>query len=368
MTSSHPSSTSTRILARRRGACRFFAARLRNLVFGRRTPRRYRAPSEAPISDQVARALHCRPYVPIGRQLRVGRERFNAAVSDGAWPEDEGKEVMHLFRGTAAALDGRLDDADRLQRSLADKSPYARAYLGLGGLPYSEDIKDVRRRRQTRGTSRNRRSLPFRVRRHGPSREFKRRGEGPSRNCPNRDLPIASRFRALVVRGKCRLKIVLDEFEAGNVNVRELAAEAQGELGLIHLPAMGDNDTAREFLAAAAHYRAASDLTELPERRAFFLGRLGWVMDELGDELAAREAYENAAASSESAGDYVSRDRYRALVGRVGGAVMMQLGDGSSDLLRIEQEVTSEHVSFDSLRPAILIAHLQGSRYSCASL
>ena len=246
----------------------------------------------------------------------LAENRFNAATSDDDWPEDDGKEVMHLFRGTAAALDDRLDDAEAAYNEALRINPeYARAYLGLAGVAL------LRGHQGCTPSTANEKYLQ-------ESQTLYRSALKASDRPPSSSVVAKARlgiartaiclsqagFAHSWSEANSELEMVLDEFEAGNVNVQELAAEAQGELGLIHLPAVGDSDAAPEFRTAAEHYRAASDLTDLPERRAFFLGRLGWVMDELGDEVAAREAYEDAAASSESAGDFVSRDRYRALV------------------------------------------------------
>ena len=251
-----------------------------------------------------------------GGNYALAEARFSAAISDGSWPENEGKEVMHLFRGTAAGLDNRLDEAESAYTEALRINPgYARAYLGLAGLAL------VRGHKGCTPSTTDEKYLH-------ESQDLYRAALEASDRPPSSSVVAKARlgiartaiclsqagFEHSWSEANAELEMVLGEFEAGNLNVQELAAEAQGELGLIHLPAVGDGDTAPEFRAAAEHYRAASDLTDVPDRKAFFLGRLGWVMDELGDEAAAREAYEKAAASSESAGDYVSRDRYRALV------------------------------------------------------
>lgn len=247
-----------------------------------------------------------------GGNYAVAEARFHAAISDGDWPDDDGKEVMHLFIGTAAALDDRLDDAEAAYTEALRVNPdYARAYLGLAGVallrghqgctPSTADRDELQESQELYRSALTALDRP-------PSSSVVAKahlGIGRTAICLSQAGLENSWSEANV-----ELESVVREFEAGDESVRELASEAHGELGLIHLPTVGDTDPAPEFRAAAQHYGAASDLAELPQSKAFFLGRLGWVMDELGDETAATDAYREAAAAADAAGDRESRDRY----------------------------------------------------------
>jgi hypothetical protein len=90
---------------------------------------------------------------------------------------------------------------------------------------------------------------------------------------------------------------VATEYAAGNKRVKDLAAEAHGNLALIIL--LGPNQAADQnaaFRAAAVEYGTAAELSLRRDRQAYFERWVGYLNCRLGEYDAADKAYARAHA------------------------------------------------------------------------
>jgi len=92
---------------------------------------------------------------------------------------------------------------------------------------------------------------------------------------------------------KALLISIVQEFEAGNLRIRHLAAEAHGILALLALPTEDDPDPA-SYRLAAQEYREAIRLSRDPVRQASFYGSLGWVYGRLNEPDEVNRAFDEA--------------------------------------------------------------------------
>lgn len=71
-------------------------------------------------------------------------DHFTRANSDEYWPQDKGRELVYLLLGNAAIRQGDWVLAETaLQRALAINPGYSRAMISLGGLRYTQSMKDA---------------------------------------------------------------------------------------------------------------------------------------------------------------------------------------------------------------------------------
>ena len=104
---------------------------------------------------------------------------------------------------------------------------------------------------------------------------------------------------------------------AGEDRLRDEAAEALANLGLIALPARGAAGAGPQLRHAADFYGRAMALSRDPNRQALFSSLLGFIHGRLGDVAAGDRAYRRAAALTRDPAD---RRRYeRARRGLAGG-------------------------------------------------
>ena len=221
---------------------------------------------------------------------------FKRAIDDTGWPDGDGKEVVHLFRGSSAGIQGRLEDARASYLRALDLNPeYGRAMIGLA---------EVRLHEASRSCE------PDSVDAEGlrEARDQYRAAAAALDQPPLSSVPAKSHFGVARVdiclsqatvegawlEAADELRAVISDFESGNETLQDLAAEAHGQLAEVSLPAKGSADPGVNYLAAADEYRAAIRLSKHRNRQAIFSDNLGWVLERLGDLDAAARAYDQA--------------------------------------------------------------------------
>jgi tetratricopeptide (TPR) repeat protein len=252
------------------------------------------------------------------KQYPKSQADFQIAVDSAGWPNSDGKEVVYLFRGTAAAASGDLDLAESsYARSVELNGEYGRALYGLG-------LVDVMRAGRCESGKANADRL------HDAHDRFEAALQAA-------DQPILANVPAkahlgLGVVDVClsqagiedawldaeqELQAVIDDFNGGNSDIQDIAAEAHGQLALARMPTVEDPDPAAEFGAAAVEYAAAANLSKRPDRRAVFYDSLGWTYKQLGQTADAAAAFDRAI---EFAQDPASLEKFRSDRASVGQA------------------------------------------------
>ncbi len=101
----------------------------------------------------------------------------------------------------------------------------------------------------------------------------------------------------------------------GNRRLRELAAESHANLGLVHLPAVGDADAEPRFRRAETDYARAIELTRDDSRKAFFFSMRGFILMRLGAKAQADAAYRQAVSLEKDASVRAGYEQARAQLG-----------------------------------------------------
>ncbi|MDP9388505.1 MAG: hypothetical protein M3Q48_11500, partial [Actinomycetota bacterium] len=231
-------------------------------------------------------------------QPQPALDHFEAARNAPGWDDRDGKEVLFLLLGTAAAKVGDLDRA-RLayERSLAIEPEYARARLGQADLVFQRSRGDCRAETVDPGGLRHSRemfegALTARVRPALSDVSVKAAfGRGRVHLCLSQ-AGLSDHW----MDAERDFEHVVDAYMRGNQRVRELAAESYANLGLVHLPAVGDPDGVARYRKAEADYAKAVDLTRDDSRKALFHSMRGFILGRLGEEEEADEAYRQAIA------------------------------------------------------------------------
>jgi tetratricopeptide (TPR) repeat protein len=215
-------------------------------------------------------------------EFAAARAAFEQALAVPDWSEEEGKEVLYLFLGNAALnLDEFAAAHDWYGRALAANPDYARAFIGDGFTYFQEAIAPMP-------------EAPVDVALLDRSVAAFNEGMNAPIQPPNADVGPKAHFgigRAYLVKSwqgdadlwveaESELRQVTDAYEAGNVRLQELAAQAYGQLGLLYY-ILGDD------AAAIAAYTEALELGELERFQAEWAGWLGRIYDEQGDAAEA---------------------------------------------------------------------------------
>lgn len=230
------------------------------------------------------------------RNFSQAEARFKVAIEDAGWADRDGKEVVYLFHGTAAALQGRLEDARKSYQQALDRNPdYGRAMIGL-----AEVQLHLSSGRCNPGTA-------IRAGLEAARDQFRAalvaRDQPPLSNVPAKAHFGIARVdvclsQALLegswTEAANELLAVIAEFEAGKTTLQDLAAEAHAQLAVVRLPTQGNPNARANYLAAASEYRAAIDLSEDDGRKALFYDGLGWVLERLDQRSDAGGAYDRA--------------------------------------------------------------------------
>jgi len=249
-------------------------------------------------------------------QWRPALEHFRKAEAAVGWPDADGKEVLYLFLGNAAAKLRDYDGAAGFyDRALALNPEYARARLGIAEVllhrargtcePGGLDAAGLRQSLEAFAGAQRARVQP-------PLADIAAKvafGQGRVYLCLSQGL-VAEHWDD----AERAFREVVDEFDRGNVRLRMMAAEAHAALGFVYLPPAGSSDADARFRRAAAEYERAIELfpeNRDPEhRRAQSWRMLGFIHVRLGDMVKAQEAY--ARAITLVGDDAALRSRYEA--------------------------------------------------------
>jgi tetratricopeptide (TPR) repeat protein len=231
------------------------------------------------------------------------------------WGDAPGKEVVYLFRGGAAAVSHRLDDAERwFNEALALNPSYGRARMGLAEVAFqrakgscewedpsvdAEGLMHALDEYRAAGTATDDGGAVSAVARArlGMARIYACMGQAGIGG----DSWAAAEREATAV---------ISAYEAGDELLRELAAEAHAVRAITRLPFEGDPEREAALQRAEQDLRAAIDLARYVGRRAAYRAELARVLALQGRNEDARNEYDNAINEEPDADD---RDRYRQL-------------------------------------------------------
>jgi tetratricopeptide (TPR) repeat protein len=240
---------------------------------------------------------------------------FETAVS--RWGDAPGREVVYLFRGGAAAVSHRLDDAERwFGEALALSPSYGRARMGLAEVAFQ----------RAKGTCERDDSSVDAAGLNHALEEY--RATGTATDEPGVVSALArarlGMARIYACMGQAGIGVdswaaaeeaataVISDYEAGDKVLRELAAEAYAVRALTRLPFEGDPDGASAWQRAEQDLKAAVDLADYVGRRAAYRAELARVLSmQEGRTDEAREQYSQAIFEEPDADDRAKYERAR---------------------------------------------------------
>ncbi len=245
---------------------------------------------------------------------RAAFDHLVAAEARPGWAPEDGREILYLLLGNASGRLGRLADAEAwYDRALSVRPDDSRASLGKAEVLYHFARDDCEAGHVDAGALR--RSLAAYA------------GAGAGRLPAGADVPTKVAFgegrvllclsQALVTDSwsdaTARFDVVIKAYEAGNEALRELAAEAHANLGLIRRPWGSDEPGARKkYVDAAGEYTEAINIYQEAgihrERQAFFYAELGYLQAQAQDRTKAASAF---ATAIRLAPDATTAEKYR---------------------------------------------------------
>lgn len=223
---------------------------------------------------------------------------FTQANQERYWDYPDGREVVYLFQGNAA---GRANDLEQAKvaylKALEVDADYARAYVGLGGVAYSEALLKVTSDQFTPDLDKFKLAL-----------DFYDQALTAKNASPTADIPAKVAFgRGQVYlmewfAGQDTLALaqrsfmeVLGFYDGGNnPRLQEMASETHARLGII---ARQQND----LTVAVSEYTIARDLATNPSRRGLYNITLGDLHTRQGSKAEGQAAYETAVKEFQSA-------------------------------------------------------------------
>jgi tetratricopeptide (TPR) repeat protein len=210
---------------------------------------------------------------------------FEEAEKIPDWESQDGKEVVYLFLGNTALGFKNYETANTwFQEAIANNPNYARAYIGYGYSLFQQAIVNL----ADDGTV----DLGLMDQAINAFKQGLIATDKPS----NADIDAKGHFglgRAyltlsnlgeadLWAESKSELLYVTEAYEAGQVNLQELAAQAYGNLGLLNY-ALGAYDDAIHA------FEQALEIGCYPEFKAEWADWLSRIYQERGDENKAAE-------------------------------------------------------------------------------
>jgi tetratricopeptide (TPR) repeat protein len=204
--------------------------------------------------------------------------------------------LLYLFLGNTAGKQRRLSEAQRYYTLALDVSPaYGRARLGLAELAFHRARGSCERNRVDATGLRRALKLYQAVLRSG---EQSAGADLPTKVASGLGRTYLCLSQAEVANqwteARAQLAKVIEDFNRGNQNVQELAAEAYAGLGLIYLPVGGAPSAKTQYRQAADAYQQAVRLSLDSRRQGVFLGTLAYIYSRLGDLPRACDAYDRA--------------------------------------------------------------------------
>lgn len=231
-------------------------------------------------------------------RFQEAQEHFAAAAATEGWDDRDGKELIFLFLGhTAAQLDD-LDSAEGYYHHVLDElnPENARAQLSAADILFQ--------RARAGGCE------PNEVDAAGLQSAIR----GFEDALDARDQPARSDIATKAAFGLGRTYLCLSqglvadhwtdaereflgvvaEFDGGNQRVKELAAQAHANLGLIYVLREDQADPEASYRRAAEQYRRAIELTRHTDRQAVFYLWLAWIQVGMDECAMAVEALADA--------------------------------------------------------------------------
>lgn len=256
-------------------------------------------------------------YLNVDRLDEAARY-FAAADATQGWEEARGKEVFQLFLGHSAGRLGNLDDAEASYRRAIDANPaYPRARLGLAEVAFQR-AKGTCEQGQIDEPGLRKALAGFQSALEVADRLL----------VPNVPTKVAwFKGRVLMCLSQAGVgdwgeaerafRQVLDEYAAGNEDVRELAADSHASLAFVYWPSEGDREADAKYRKAADELAEASSLTARDQRRGEYQGYAGLALERSRQYDRADEAYATALKLDRNADRQAAytqaRERVRAL-------------------------------------------------------
>jgi tetratricopeptide (TPR) repeat protein len=240
-------------------------------------------------------------------------EYLEAAAS--RWGDAPGKEVVYLFRGGAAAVDHRLDDAERwFNEALALNPSYGRARMGLAEVAFQRAKGSC----EWNDPSVDAEGLTRALDEYRAAGTATDDGEAVSA-VARAQLGMARIYACMGQAGiggdswaaaEREATAVISAYEADDKLLRELAAEAHAVRAITRLPFEGAPERETALQRAEQDLREAVRLAEYVGRRAAYLAELARVLGLQGRNEEARNEYDRA-IKEEPDGD--DKERYQQL-------------------------------------------------------
>ncbi|CAN5850529.1 hypothetical protein BH24CHL6_BH24CHL6_12190 [soil metagenome] len=274
---------------------------------------------QAEMRDQLVTRARALAALIVGlSELRSARydpadEYLETAAS--RWGDAPGKEVVYLFRGGAAAVSHRLDDAERwFNEALALNPSYGRARMGLAEVAFQRAKGSC----EWKDPSVDAEGLMHALDEYRAAGTATDDGEAVSAVARAR-LGMARIYTCMGQAGiggdswaaaEREATAVISAYEAGDELLRELAAEAHAVRAITRLPFEGDPEREAALQRAEQDLRDAVRLAKYVGRRAAYRAELARVLGLQGRNEEARNEYDRA-INEEPDGD--DRDRYEQL-------------------------------------------------------
>jgi tetratricopeptide (TPR) repeat protein len=230
------------------------------------------------------------------QRYEEAERHFDVALKAEGWPDDDGKEILHLFRGSTAGMQGELEEAaEWYEKALVLNLGFARGRLGLAEVAFQ----------QAKGN----------CERDGMDAEGLRHAREAYRDTLSAtDQPASANVTAKAHLGIARVNLCISQaevedrwreawteagmviaaYEAGDDSLRQLAAEAHGVRAIVELPTEGASDAEARFRTAEREYRQAIALGSRQDRVAAYRAGLAYVLGRLGRVDEARQEYDEA--------------------------------------------------------------------------
>lgn len=232
-----------------------------------------------------------------GREYGEALAAFREADSPD-WRDEDGKEILYLFIGNAAAKTGDLAEAGvNYQRALElSDHAFARAHVGMGenvralsgcGAEADPAAINVAVLDEAYHWYVSAESAAFRP---AVSQIDAKAAYGKGRIHVCRSLTGADEWG----RAEEEYRKVVSEYappgsDEMNTGVQRLAAEAHMGLGLVLVHTASETDPGPDYRQAVAEYEAARELHEDEDRLALIHGWLGWLHSSLGESAMAEQ-------------------------------------------------------------------------------
>jgi len=254
--------------------------------------------SQVQLDRELSRRSKLMALVTKGLSLYFGGfytdayQLFQEANRDENWPDESGREVMHLFTGNAANRSRQAEVAqDFYMKALGVDDQYARAYIGLGHAQFAQALAGAC-------------SQDFQIDSELLDAALGNfiKAESADNKPPSADISAKSAFgkgqvyitkyysgeKSAFSDSQEQFQMVIDEYiKTDNERIKELASEAHARLGLLARQ-QGDLES------AAALYEKGLELASDHARRGFILITLADINQRQGDQETHLEYAEKA--------------------------------------------------------------------------